>query len=283
MAFFPQICELTSRAKHYGLGTQICSNGFWAKNPQRAHDYLVELIDRGLEYLLLSTDQFHIRYVPVESVINAANAAAQLGLDCQIAIPSMARDFQALSLLAKLQAETDVTVFSHPVHPIGRGENLPLRTLQWKPPQMQGCDLLGHIEVDFNGSVSCCPPSADYGNANQLVLGNVKDLPLRTILYRFQRTPLYWVIANHGPLGLYYLLQSAGIQSGIEQPNKCHECHLCRKLTNLAQAYPLFHEYTGFDLTQPLDDDEDWQCCTGYLESVIPHYGARSYDQAVSL
>ena len=252
LAFFDDICRLGELAGERGLDIQVCSNGYWAKSERRALSTLSALKDRGLVHLLLSTDQFHVKFVPVESVIRAANAASNLGVSCQIAVPSMARDFKATSLLTRLRKETYALVFAHPVHPIGRGADLPAQLLSWRSPEVRGCDLLGHIELDWTGTVSCCPPSADYDQGNPLVLGNASEEPLREILTRFRRTPVYRVIAEYGPVGLRTLLNHYVIKTGSSLEGRIHECHLCRDITSNTRLFDVFAKQTGIDLLEPM-------------------------------
>ena len=200
----------------------------------------------------MSTDQFHVKFVPVEAVIRAANAANAIGLSCQIAIPSMARDFKATALLTRLRRETEAMVFAHPVHPIGRGADLPAQALPWRRPAVRGCDLLGHVELDCDGTVSCCPPSADYARSNPLVLGNVSREPLRDLLHRFERTPLNRIIAGYGPLGLRTLLHHFGVETGSSLEGRVHECHLCRDITSNVALFRALEEKSGIDLLSPL-------------------------------
>ena len=256
MAFFPEMCQLAALAKERHVSTQICSNGFWATNLDRARKYLSELQSAGLVHLLLSTDRFHLQFVPVERVILAANAASALGISCQIAVPALASDFQALSLLSRLRARTDAAVFTHPVHPIGRGANLPPSSLRWPAPAMDGCSLLGHIEIDWDGTVSCCPPSADFGGSNPLVLGNATDVSLHTLLRRFERTPIFHIISNYGPLGLRYLLEGVGVSTGIDPGTRVHECHLCQSITGSKWLFDEFMRRTGASLLAPQDEGQ---------------------------
>jgi hypothetical protein len=270
LAFLDEITQIARLAQERGLGIQICSNGFWAKTPEKALAVLLPLKELGLSLLMLSTDRFHTRFIPVESVTNAANAASYLGLSCQIAVPALARDWKAMSLMTRLRRETDATVFSHPIHPVGRGEKLSPWWLSPSSPSGGGCELLGHIEVDYDGSVSACPTSADFSTHNQLILGNIATKSLKAILSRFQNTLIYWVISSYGPVGLRALFRLYGIDTGACVNGQYFQCHICRALTDNAGLYKEFRKITGMDLVATVDDKE-LSACQARINQTMTH------------
>lgn len=255
LAFFPDIRAIAERAQAAGLGTQVCSNGFFGDRPDRARSWLGQLRDRGLEQLLLSTDRFHLAHIDLDRVIGAARAAEELDIPCQIAVPATARDWQAGAIVARLRRETSAQVQSHPVHPIGRGEGLPPQHFRWPTLAVGPCHLVGHIEVDHEGTVSVCPTSADFDPQSPLVLGDVATEPLAGILARFQTTPLFAVIARWGPLGLHVLAHGTTDTSMLGLPARLHDCHLCRSLTTDAELRARVRSRHGIDLLEPAAPD----------------------------
>jgi len=71
---------LVARANSAGFVTRCVSNAYWADTPRRASDRIRRLVDAGLREINLSTGTNHSRFVPVRSVLNAAEAAAEAGL-----------------------------------------------------------------------------------------------------------------------------------------------------------------------------------------------------------
>ncbi|MFU8840912.1 MAG: radical SAM protein [Nitriliruptoraceae bacterium] len=256
LAYFTDIRHVAGLAQTAGLGVQLCSNGFWGDRRDRALSWLEQLRDRGLDELLLSTDRFHLAFVPLRSVIGAAQAASELGIPCQIAVPATARDWQASSIVATLQRETDALVRTHPVHPVGRGEGLPPHHFRWPTLQVGPCHLVGHVEVDQDGTVSVCPTSADFDQRSPLILGNVTADPLATLLTRFQATPLYAVISRWGPLGLHVLANGTRDTGMLGLPERLHDCHLCRSLTTDETVAARVADRHGVDLLAPVAPTE---------------------------
>jgi len=252
LAFFADIRQVAGLAHAAGLGVQVCSNGFWGDRPDRARSWLGQLQERGLEQLLLSTDRYHLEFVPLRSVITAAQAASELGIPCQIAVPATARDWQAGALVAALQRETDAHVQTHPVHPVGRGEGLAAHHFRWPTLQVGPCHLVGHVEVDADGTVSVCPTSADFDRRSPLILGNVTTDRLATLLARFQATPLFAVISRWGPLGLHVLASGTADTRMLGLADRLHDCHLCRSLTRDDAVAARVAARHGVDLLEPV-------------------------------
>lgn len=252
---FDELAAAAELAHDAGLGVQVCSNGWFGTDPDRARTWLAALAERGLEQLLLSTDRFHLAHVPLTAVIGAAHAAEELGIPCQIAVPATARDWQAPGIVAALQQQTRARVTMHAVHPVGRGEDLPAHHFRWPRPRIGPCDLVGHVEVAQDGTVSVCPTSAEFGAASPMILGNVATDRLADLLRDFQHTPLFAVLARWGPSGLHALaITDDDVSADRDQP--LHDCQLCRRLTADTTVLDRIRAATGIELTQPVDDDE---------------------------
>lgn len=78
--------EAVRHAARAGLKTRCVSNGYWARTPEGARARLGPLRDAGLGELNVSTGDFHQAFVPRESVINAAVAGLDLGLDVVVMV-----------------------------------------------------------------------------------------------------------------------------------------------------------------------------------------------------
>ncbi|WCN14680.1 radical SAM protein [Marinomonas mediterranea] len=60
-----------------GLSTRCVSNGYWGRHMKKAEDICTKLINAGLCEINFSTGLDHMRWVPIESVINACAALVE--------------------------------------------------------------------------------------------------------------------------------------------------------------------------------------------------------------
>ena len=67
-----------SFATDQGLSTRIVTNAHWGAGTARAAKFSKELQQSGLKELNVSTGLDHMKYVPLESVVNAARHAIEL-------------------------------------------------------------------------------------------------------------------------------------------------------------------------------------------------------------
>ena len=68
----------------YGLPSVASTNAFWAVTAERAQTILGDLYDLGLRELLISVDDFHQEWVPLERVRYCLRAAQALEIACTL-------------------------------------------------------------------------------------------------------------------------------------------------------------------------------------------------------
>lgn len=235
-------------AHELGLHTTVCTNAFWAGDAAAAGEVLDELLRRGLNRLHLSTDRWHVDFIPAERVVLAAELAMGLGFEVQVAIPAGRNDWRAFELLDMFSHLDGLEIAMHPAHAVGRGEFLPASALQPAPPALAPCHLAGHVEVDFDGRASICPTSADFGPDSVLRIGSVDHEDFAHHLARRHDVPLTEVISRWGPVGVAVLAGRAESVAGFT-----HDCHLCRALHSDAGAAEAIELRTGIDVLRPVD------------------------------
>lgn len=71
--------ELLSQCCDLGLSTRVVTNGFWARDPQKARRLLHRLRLVGLDSLNFSADRYHLEFLPAETFRNAIAVAAEVG------------------------------------------------------------------------------------------------------------------------------------------------------------------------------------------------------------
>ena len=74
------LLESISYSVSLKLPTRLVTNAHWARNEQKAHEKLNELIVAGLKEINFSTGDEHVKFVPFENVILATKLALEKGL-----------------------------------------------------------------------------------------------------------------------------------------------------------------------------------------------------------
>jgi organic radical activating enzyme len=66
--------------------TRLVTNAYWARTPSMANARIASLIEAGLDEINFSTGDEHVRFVPMERVVNAIIAAVSLGLSTNVMV-----------------------------------------------------------------------------------------------------------------------------------------------------------------------------------------------------
>jgi len=259
LAFYDDMIIIADMAQNYHITLTIFSNAFWARNYEVAHKYLSLLKKKGLVSLMLSSDEFHQKFINLDNIVIAANTAKELNIDCKIAVPSSAKGWSSFRTLGYLEMKTDTLLYTHPIHPIGRALELDDSYFQWKKLELKGCELVGRVEVDVTGLIAQCPPASDFNESNPLVLGDLNTTSLEKTMEKYQSSLLFWILANYGPLGLYKLFLNGGVKMFIDIDGKISNCQLCQQLTSNKKYFEEFYRLEKIDLQDSRYMDIEYQ------------------------
>ena len=215
----------------YELPSVAVTNSFWAATPEKTRAILKPLYDLGLRQLLLSVDDFHQEYVPLERVDNCLKVAKELGIapTVQCVVTESSKKLDDYLDALDIKDDEDVTSSEIPCTPIGfAASELPASEFKIRPGVPSDyCSMLQTLIVLPEGTVHlCCGPTfSDDG----LVAGNLHQESLASIVERAEWDPLYNALAlGNGP-GCY--VEKALAETGQDgflldgYASSCHACH----------------------------------------------------------
>ncbi len=82
---FPhQLAAVVRSARDSGLSASVTTNGFWARDDERATATLSPLVDAGLTAVSVSISRFHLEFGSPDRVYTACLAALRLGLTTRV-------------------------------------------------------------------------------------------------------------------------------------------------------------------------------------------------------
>ncbi len=227
--------EVISRyARQLGLFVTTVTNAFWASTKERALEVLQRM--QGIQFISLSTDAHHLKQIPLENIINAAWAARKIGHLYDLAICTESLDDPSfLQLLETLHANGESEhIKSTVTAPVGRAQNQTEHTnfVMQSVPAGGGCSLASSPLVFTNGKVIGCtgafvalPPN------HPMLLGDLRQNSLETILDRSENNPYVHAQRLWGPYGFYSILREHGFDHLLpkEYIKDC-QCDACFKL-----------------------------------------------------
>lgn len=196
------------------LYVSVTTNGSWATSRKQALGLLQEL--PKICFLSISTDLYHQKYIPFETVKNAVWAAQECNIPFYVSlITEDKRDVEYQKVYSDiLQLTQPENILTGITFPVGRASQMkshlkyPFRD---EPPK-GACQAASSPCIFPDGSVyGCIGPLIDLKQDHPLLLGNLRDSSLDEILDRSETNVLLHALRLWGPHRLISLVKEAGL------------------------------------------------------------------------
>jgi len=103
----------------------IITSGFWANDEKNTKRYLELVKKNGFDRILISTDIFHLKKIPLKNVENFVKIGKELGLDPVIRITLNGMPEQVMDKLIEIVVKYQPKIELHEMGLVGRAEKLP--------------------------------------------------------------------------------------------------------------------------------------------------------------
>lgn len=248
--------EAIAYADGFGIPSRIVTNAHWAKTPQAAEKMVRTLRECGLFEINISTDDYHVKYVPFSNVKNAWKACHNKGFNAVVMGVSysdkskITPDYVEAQFNEKLQRrfnkaekelpfekrDKDGTIYgisNSRVVNLGRAaEELDDKTFKYKT---HARSLLGRCATVMstvtvspsNHLWACC--GFECGDGSALDLGDLSKSSMASIIKRNEKNVVVQAIKTMGPMFLKDFLTS--IEPGLvfKERYTC-ACDLCKDI-----------------------------------------------------
>lgn len=226
--------RISAYAQAKGFVTSVVTNAFWAKEKNEALDTLNEV--PAIDYLSISTDVHHQRFIPIETIRNAVWAARETGRQFNIAIcTDNEENPEYQSILRQLESiVTPDDIRIAVTYPAGRAlkHHNALNHEHSARPTVSACTMASAPVVYPDGNVmACIGPVLTISGACPLRLGNLNENSLQSILDNAEINPVLQIIRVWGPAKLVSLLTRAGKAELLPREYISNStCDICYKL-----------------------------------------------------
>jgi len=233
---FLYLSEMKAVARHackeYGLPSVAATNCFWAVTAEKAEATLGSLHDVGMRRLLVSVDDFHQEWVPLERVRNCLSAAQRLEMDCtlQCVVTSSSKKLDYYLEALGVSRGERLSASEIPCTPVGYAAT---SIASSEFPIHMGvpkdyCTMLQALNVMPEGTVRLCCGPAFTGDA--LTAGNLHSERLDAVIERAEWDPIFNALAlGNGPCHLAAALSEEG-NSDFLLPGYASSCHACHHI-----------------------------------------------------
>lgn len=223
MIFLKDIEDIMFRYKN-NVSFDIITNALWAKNSEKKD--IVKTLEKlkmcGLSHISLSTDEFHQKFVPIETIKLVAILALEHGLQVTVMYTmtksSSIENFRELERIGAIIRKNQLV----PIHPmlITKAPKLRIGDL------IQPCSVVGQILVMPNGDVfACCGGRVMYVEKDSVLYrGNVYKEKMSRILKEIEDDWLLEVLHLWGPAKLLSLI---GDPDSLRSNSYYCTCDIC--------------------------------------------------------
>ena len=225
---------ISNHARKNGLFVTTVTNAFWATTRERALGVLQRL--KGIQLVSLSTDTYHQEMIPLENIRNAVWAAQETGHLCDLTICTENKtDPSFLQLVETLRGSIKAERMKVAVTaPVGRAQGLigQGNFAMEGAPAGGGCNLAGSPLVFPDGKViGCTGAFVALPPTHPMVLGDLRQESLETLLDRSESNPYVHAMRLWGPYGFSVILKEHGYGELLPQQYiKDCPCDACFKI-----------------------------------------------------
>jgi len=219
--------------KHYQCQLNVSTNATWAKSIEQARVLIQPLLDRGLRWILVSLDEFHIKSGRLACVANCLSVCMEAGLEVSIQTLQHLKAIDTATFRNKLSEYLEVDSINWITNPVSAIGNAAVRIkreyMQWYDSIPEGGCSAGEIlNLQPDGDIKPCCGAGLL--SKRLSLGNIKHHSIYEMVKKAEVDPiLNLLVSSQGPIGLAKLLEKRGYSQLVERhapfTDACYACH----------------------------------------------------------
>lgn len=234
--YFDRLCRIVEYAASGGALVSVNSNCAWAIDAGRAVKRLNRLKNLGLSQIVVSTDEFHEKYIPAERVINVIRACKIIHLEVELQFVATKSSTRLADFLGRFGDDMlNVKSREIPCHPTGRAlHEIDDDDILREPGVPQGLCPSAILSIAADGRVIPCCNTAGHLKALQI---GTADQPISDLQTIFRSSAVMNVMTADGPKALVPAAQAGGFKvDGRGYVDQCHLCHEIFKHPGAARA-----------------------------------------------
>ena len=249
--FGKKLEEIVRHAASKGLMVRIVSNGFWAKDYDKAYKKVESLIKAGLTEINFSTGDDHLEFVPIETIKNGTLASLRQRLIVAINVEAaQGRKFDSKFFLEdpdlKEYAEKGKLMIMNGLWiPFVQPEEIEKESNDEKKKAIitesyTRCkNLFTSITIDPNHRlVACCGITSKY--IEYLDLGDTSEFPIKDLYDRqFNDFMKIWLATEGAHKIMDFIAQYTNIDENCKTE---HACQVCEKILSNPQYLQIVQE-----------------------------------------
>ncbi len=239
--YFDRIKSIIPLLKKAKKNIGIVTNGFIFENIQTAEKMLNGIRNSGLNFMYISTDQYHLEYIDLNTIKNAILICKEIGIDVTLKIGIQRLDTTYVKIIEELEENIfNASVQFYPIMPIGRAATLTEKNFFHKTVAELdlSCKHSTTLFIDEKGDIyPCC----FFKRPKFMILGNVRTNSIREAVFLARKNKCYKEIYLCGFDKLVEnLVHNRIITLEDKYVDACHLCNVIwsdKKYRNVLENY----------------------------------------------
>lgn len=222
LIYCDNICNAIKMFELKDIKFTVSTNAFWSDTIKNADRMCLKLHDSYIKQLEVSCDAYHIKYIPIQNIINLIEAAEKYCMTVKI-IMSVSNDVSYLSIYSKLLKYTlPSNIIIQQVALFGNAlKNSIDSNINIERFKKIKCDQILNPCITYSGDIyACCGPCIVLGKTSSLYLSNIDCESLAFAIKKMMSNRVIQKIYNNGPYSIAH----------AKTPKICSSlCEICLK------------------------------------------------------
>lgn len=243
--------KISNYAATCGLLVSAVTNAFWASSVDKAIQILKEV--SKIKMISISTDEYHLKSIPLDRVKNAILAARECHIPYTISVcTENENDVVYKKLINELSVFDDKdSILTAITFKAGRAlKNISKVNYKLSKQPPESACAAGSSPIIFpNGKIiACIGPVIELQSSHPLYLGNLKENTLSEILDRAEINPILHTIRVWGPKKLITMLQEKRLNNLLPKDYiKDSICNTCYTLMSNKRILKQLSDFSNND------------------------------------
>ncbi|HYP29262.1 MAG TPA: radical SAM protein [Blastocatellia bacterium] len=217
-----------------GGSSGIFTNALWGKTLESARETLKQL--PGLTHLYLSSDVYHLEFVPAQYILNVIAVARELSIPTVVICITYTSEEDKRDMTALFEGQGDYVNFHYgrviPSPQVHRLVSDAYSCMHEFVPENFPSQCFLHTPlVNPNGTLSTCHIGKVETHfeitESPYYLGNLKEEKLRDIFARAEENSAYQLLRVYGPQALVKIALASEAGDRLRDEKFSCECHMC--------------------------------------------------------
>jgi len=232
--YYPLMLRVASYLNlHYRCPLNVTTNATWAKTPAMTKRLLDPLYERGMRYLMVSLDDYHLENGYIEQSAHCIKHCQELDIQVSVQVinrrGAATKDDYQLALSPQIDVDA-ITWYSNPCSALGNAQTMLSKDdFEWHEEiPLSGCSAGEILNIQPDGEIKpCCGAGL---MSSRLSLGNSKREGVCESVRLAEADPVINSLVGHqGPHHLANALTTSGYAKLVAKhapfSDACHACH----------------------------------------------------------